>query len=154
MTPTNEVKRNKRSKGIFISLIVLIVILLIIIFVIVFGDGEGKSYSSAHFEDVSISSDMDQTAMTPIGISDVYDMNTPAIYITAILKNAPEATLIRTEWWYEVQMVFDVDLESTEINQTYYSSVSKPDTGWPSGNYHINLMLDGNLYQTATFSVK
>lgn len=65
--------------------------------------------------------------------------DTPEIYISAILHNAPEGTLTTFSWRY-ITDDFHIDsitLESVETTTTLQSSLNMPDEGWPVGEYEV-----------------
>lgn len=70
--------------------------------------------------------------------------DTPEIYVTAVLNNAPEGTLTTFSWRY-VTDDFHIDsitLESIETTTTLQSSLNMPEEGWPVGEYEVVLSIN------------
>lgn len=70
--------------------------------------------------------------------------DTPEIFVSAILNNAPEGTFTTFSWRY-LEDNYDIDsitLESIETTTTLQSSFTIPDNGWPLGEYEVVLSLD------------
>lgn len=87
---------------------------------------------------------------------------TDVFYAVADLANAPQGTQVEAKWTavnaadtepnleFQTQ-TFDITEES--FTGTIYFQLSN-DEGWPAGQYKVDLYLDGNLAQTAEFSVQ
>ena len=89
----------------------------------------------------------------------VFSTNTPAIYVSCILKNAPEGTKVNFAWYYiseEKVFIDEVSLESQTTTSPMQSYLSMPDAGWPTGNYEVVLSLDtdNSTPITKNFSVQ
>lgn len=71
---------------------------------------------------------------------------TEEIIITSKLNNAPEGTKVSFQWRYKEDGGVDIDkveLESKDVaTNTLQSSLSKPDAGWPAGDYEVIISLD------------
>ena len=75
-----------------------------------------------------------------------FSPDTPEIYVSAILNNAPEGTLTTFSWRY-LEDNYDIDsitLESIDTTTTLQSSLSIPDNGWPLGEYEVILSLESD----------
>ena len=68
----------------------------------------------------------------------------PAIYCSGQLENAPEGTTLKITWRY---LTNDQDIDSVTLTAEksgggpFSSSLTKPDSGWPSGKYEVVLDL-------------
>ncbi len=88
----------------------------------------------------------------------IFATDTPEIYVTAILNNAPEGTLTTFSWRY-ITDDFHIDsitLESLETTTTLQSSLNMPDEGWPVGEYEVVLSINTDNSEPVhkKFSVK
>lgn len=89
----------------------------------------------------------------------VFSPSTPVIFITCILRNAPDGTIINFAWYYVEEgqkiLIDEVSLESEGSTTPMYSNFTAPDNGWPTGNYEVVLSLntDNSEPITKTFTV-
>ena len=91
----------------------------------------------------------------PIEASSTFTPDTPEIFASAKLSNAPAGTEIKSEWIY-VQGDLLIDTWSTSAEGTRYISLSitRPDNGWPTGDYKLVLYLDGEEAASVSFKVQ
>ena len=87
---------------------------------------------------------------------------TDVFYAVADLANAPQGTQVEAKWTAvnaadtEPNLEFQtqtLDITEESFTGTIYFELSN-DEGWPTGQYKVDLYLDGNLAQTAEFSVQ
>jgi len=112
------------------------------------------SVSTANLQNVRVSNDKNATASMAVLASD-----TPEIFVVFDCNNAPDGTVVKVAWKYtESDPAIDIDDASmtlTEVDSKNINfSLTKPDKGWPSGKYEVELFIDDNLQQTVNFSVK
>lgn len=106
--------------------------------------------------------------LTDLVISDSKDgpdMNvfkpvTPKIYVTASLKDVPVGTKITSRWIAEqIRVVlpnFEIDSVDTVIGPSMNwasFALAKPTIGWPTGEYRVELLIEGKLAETVRFKV-
>ena len=89
----------------------------------------------------------------------VFSTNTPVIYVSCVLKNAPEGTKVNFKWYYLVEdkvFIDEVSLVAQATTTPMQSSLNMPDAGWPTGNYEVVLSLDtdNSTPITKSFSVQ
>ncbi|MEA4868797.1 hypothetical protein SDC9_123702 [bioreactor metagenome] len=70
------------------------------------------------------------------------------IYASCVLKNAPENTIIKFTWSYLGDTTIEID--SVELssgdnigNIDMFSSLSRPNNGWPAGLYQVSMEIVG-----------
>ena len=87
---------------------------------------------------------------------------TDVFYAVADLANAPQGTNVEAKWTAvnaadtEPNLEFQtqtLDITEESFSGTIYFQLSN-DEGWPTGQYKVDLYLNGNLTQTAEFSVQ
>lgn len=87
---------------------------------------------------------------------------TDIFYAVADLKNAPQDTKVEAKWTVvnaadtEPNLEFQtqtLDITEQSFTGTIYFQLSN-DEGWPTGQYKVDLYLNGTLAQTAEFSVQ
>ncbi|MDW7657172.1 MAG: zinc ribbon domain-containing protein [Bacillota bacterium] len=145
----------KKKTGCLIGAIVAGVLVIALIIALIVGGGS-CSLTTARLTDAAMASMIDPDSLQAVNKTDRFSTDTPIIYATALLKNAPEDTLITAKWYYVTEDIdiASVDLESTETNQYVSFSLSRPDNGFPIGDYEVELYVDEELSVTLEFSVK
>lgn len=87
---------------------------------------------------------------------------TDIFYAVADLNNAPQGTKVEAKWTAvntadtEPNLEFQtqsLDITEESFSGTIYFQLSN-DEGWPTGQYKVDLYLNGTLAQTAEFSVQ
>jgi hypothetical protein len=95
---------------------------------------------------------------TPVFTATVFPTNSPVVYVTGVIKNAPTDTVAMAEWYYlETDSPFFIDSAdmTTEFTDTSFNfSLSIPDNGWPAGSYEVKLYIDGKLKNTVAFELE
>lgn len=99
------------------------------------------SYSTANLSDIKACTAVSENqCMTDEAI---FSADTPEIFISAVLNNAPTETTVKFTWRYleENLDIAEVDLVSEEITSKMQSSLTKPTAGWPKGKYEVVLKI-------------
>lgn len=87
---------------------------------------------------------------------------TDVFYAVADLANAPQGTQVEAKWTAvnaadtEPNLEFQtqtLDITEENFTGTIYFQLSN-DEGWPTGQYKVDLYLNGTLAQSAEFSVQ
>jgi hypothetical protein len=87
---------------------------------------------------------------------------TDVFYAVADLANAPQGTVVEAKWTAvnaadtEPNLEFQtqtLDITEESFSGTIYFQLSNDD-GWPTGQYKVDLYLDGTLAQSAEFNVQ
>ena len=87
---------------------------------------------------------------------------TDVFYAVADLANAPQGTQVEARWIAvnaadtEPNLEFQtqtLDITEERFTGTIYFQLSS-DEGWPTGQYRVDMYLDGTLAQSAEFSVQ
>ncbi len=145
----------KKKKGWIVVLIIGCVLLSALIIAVILGGGS-CSVTTARLTEPAMASKIDPDTMEPVIKTDEFKSDTPVIYATALLKNAPEDTKITSTWIYleDDTEIASVDVLSTETSQAVSFSLSRPDNGFPAGQYKVELAIDGELVETLRFTVE
>ena len=95
-------------------------------------------------------------------LTNVYS-STDVFYIVGDLKNAPAGTLVEAQWLavdiegYEPgELIYEQainDFTDESFSGTIYFQLSN-DSGWPAGEYKVDVYLDGSFVDSAAFSVR
>ncbi len=104
---------------------------------------------------------VDETTMKPIEVADVFAPDTPEIFCSVKLSNAPDDTEVKAEWIYVSGEAEDlsnylIDEVSLTADGTRHLSFSliRPDEGWPRGDYKVVLYVDGKEQLSVPFIVE
>lgn len=77
----------------------------------------------------------------------VFNPDTPEIIVSTHLNKAPEGTKLMFSWRYlegRVQDIDSVTVKTKSSENIAKSSLSRPNQGWPTGNYEVVLKLGDN----------
>ena len=94
----------------------------------------------------------------PVGKINTFVVDSPIVYATGLLKNAPEGTVNTAEWYYlesdPVTFIDRASYESVDTTNSFNFSLSKTTAGWPLGGYEVKLYNDDEYKETVTFKVE
>lgn len=142
--------KKKRKDALSIRVIVLLI--AVITFALVF-NGCSVSFTTAKITDVETASSVNQETNEPIDKTSVFSPESPMVYVTAKIKNAPDGTIVKAMFYYsdnELEII-KAELEIENTSDNFYFSLSKPDAGFPKGTYRIDLFIDDELNQSVNF---
>jgi hypothetical protein len=99
--------------------------------------------------------------MRPIDATDIFATDTPEIFCSVKLSSAPSDTEVKSEWIYvqgeledtENYLIDDYTL-TTEGTLHLGFSLTKPEAGWPKGEYKVVLYVDGEEKLSVPFTVQ
>jgi hypothetical protein len=97
----------------------------------------------------------------PINVTETFAPESPEIHVLARLENAKAGTKVRGVW-ISVDAVstpnYEIDSSEAELRKgaedLAHFSMTRPQKGWPVGNYRFELYLDGKMAGNLPFSVK
>ncbi len=114
-----------------------------------------EAEEEANISDVAMAEELDDEGR-PVKVVNEFNPDTEVFYATCEISNALPDTEIETELYY-VDNDQKVISEPIPINDFYTGPgrvrYTKPYEGWPTGDYEVRFFLDGELVETATFSV-
>jgi hypothetical protein len=117
------------------------------------------SLTTASLSEATMCQSVDKD-MRPVRATSVFNTDTPKIFCSVKLSNAPSDTEIKAEWIYiegeEDLKNYLIDDWSVTTDGTHYISTSMtcPYDGWPRGEYNIVLYIDGKEKLSVPFTVK
>ena len=115
------------------------------------------SVSTASLKNLQMASQVDSNNKA-VTVTDSFTTDTPMIYATGNVNNAPEGTVIEALWVYlDSDPVIDIDSVEMELDDSYVDfifSLSRPDNGWPTGKYEVKLSIDGVYKESLYFTVR
>lgn len=119
------------------------------------------SFSTANLSEAVICKSVDEVTGKPVEKADVFSSDTEKIYCSVKLSNAPEETQVLSQWIYVKGDLADVenykiDEASLQVKGTTYLmfSLSRPDNGFPKGEYVCKLFLNGKEKESVPFRVE
>ena len=89
----------------------------------------------------------------------LFNVNSPQIYCSCKLNNAPDGTNLKFAWYYLGDEKVLIDTVTTMVpggSSTYdmHSYLTIPDNGWPVGDYEVVLKIDTDNSEPLTKSFK
>ena len=144
-----------------ISILVVAIVTASLLLAIPLAGCEGEvSVTTASLSEATMCQGVDKD-MRPLDTTDVFDTDTPEIFCSVKLSNAPPDTEFKAEWIYvegelEDMSNYLIDEWSTTTDGTRYisASITRPDNGWPRGDYKAVLYIDGKEELSVPFTVK
>jgi hypothetical protein len=97
--------------------------------------------------------------LNPLRVTDRFTPDSPVIHAVLVFQDARPGTKIRGSWVavdaietrnYEIH-ANDVIVKGSE--DTAHFELSKPDKGWPAGNYRLDISVDDKFVMSAPFRV-
>ena len=138
---------------------VLAVATLILVALPITGCSGEVSFTTASLSEATMALGTDADAK-PINPTDTFQVDTPEIFCSVKLSNAPSDTEITSEWVYiEGELegydnhVIDTYTLVTDGDRYLTFSMERPDDGWPVGTYELVLYVDGKDETSVGFSV-
>jgi hypothetical protein len=135
------------------------IILFVLTAVLSLGSECSASFTTAKISQATMALSVDSDGK-PVNPTNKFYTDTPAIYCSVIVSNAPEQTEVTSVWVY---VRGEADLENYEIDSygltvegtTYvYFYMNRPTNGWPAGEYKLVLYLDGKEETSVPFTVQ
>ena len=125
------------------------------------GFGFATSTGKASLSNATMCQSVDLETGEPIEPSDTFTSDTPWIFCSVKLSNAPSGTEVSAEWLYIKQEAkgetsYLVADWSTTTEGTYYIplSIARPANEWPRGDYKIVLYLNEKETLNVPFKVQ
>ncbi len=119
------------------------------------------SFSTAKLEEATMCTRVDETTKKPIEKTDVFKSDMSEIYCSVKLSNAPSDTKIRSEWIYvkgDAENLSDYKIDeftiTTEGTKYLSFSLSRPNNGFPKGEYLLKFYVDEKLKNNVSFRVE
>ncbi len=138
-------KKGGCLKTIFIAIGIMIALVVALVF-----------FSDSSIGSVQTALSIDSGTLEPINKASTFGSDTPEIFVTFTLSNLPIGTAVKSDWIYldEDILITDARIKTTEDNQNAYFSLSRPNNGWPVGDYEVKLYVEDAYKKSAKFSVK
>lgn len=149
--------RKISTKGIIPIILVWILTMFIAFVILVFGaSSEALEDEPVSLNKPVMAAEVDSVTMKPVKEVTTFTTDTSDIYATALVKNAPEETKISVKWIY---VTGNVEAAASEVYTTAEEQyvafqVTKPDSGFPTGEYKVELYLNDVLDETLEFVVQ
>lgn len=113
------------------------------------------SVSTARLSDETMASAVDDQTKMPVTAATSFAPDTPMIYATAKLSNAPDGTRVKAAFYYlegGEELIAEDEVTAGGTRHVSFS-LSRPDNGWPSGKYETRLFLNGEEARRLPFTV-
>ena len=143
----------------FAALVIVIITSLLLAIPLVGCEGE-VSFTTASLSEATMCQSVDKD-MRPVNATSVFNADTPEIFCSVKLSNAPPDTEIKAEWIYiegeaEGLENYMIDEWSVITEGTHYfsTSMTRPYDGWPMGEYKVVLYIDGKEKLSVPFTAE
>lgn len=125
----------------------IVLVILIVAFVLLF-NGDGIS-------NVELGDAFNVDSYEITNETDTFVASTPEIFLRFDFQY-DEGTVITANWYYEEtgQLIDSVDLTVTADSDMGYVSLNRPTSGWPLGEYKVELVVDDEVVHTSEFVVE
>jgi hypothetical protein len=114
-------------------------------------------HAAPHFGDMTFSASHDNDGTD----TKVFAIDTPKIFLHADLEDAVDDTKVSSTWIAEKTdkappnyKIDSVELTASENMDVVTFSLSKPNAGWPVGDYRVDLFINGKPAGSAHFKVR
>jgi hypothetical protein len=144
-------KPKKKKRGCLIAILAVIALFI----VLAIANGGEFNFSTANVSQPAMASTVDSVTMQPINKTSVFTAQSPIIYATVYVQNAPTETKIKAKWTY-VDSKIDigtVSFQTTQTNQYVAFNLTRPNNGFPVGSYTVDIYLNDKLKETIKFTV-
>ena len=123
-------------RGAMLSALIAAVLLLLTACSFEVGVG-GEDFA---LSEVAVSSAVDADG-TPAAVTSSFEVDAPVIYVAALVDGADEGAQVTMTWSHETEGVFaEVPIDLLEGSSRPYSDVTRPDAGWPTGSYAVDVV--------------
>ncbi|SDM62608.1 zinc ribbon domain-containing protein [Acetanaerobacterium elongatum] len=153
--PAQQVK--KKNTGCIIAAavtggVVVVLVIIGIIIAVLLSKG-GVNLSTANISEAYMASSIDTYTAEPITKTNVFSEYDTVIYATARMQNVPKGTKATAVWHYmnTGEDVSSEELELSDDGWIYFYIDS--DTGFSTGEYYVDLLVNGEIVKTLTFTV-
>ncbi len=120
------------------------------------GASETKSDETT-IGDLVMASEVNEDSYRVITQCDVFNANSPFIHVVGTLKGGKkDKTVVKASWHFTDGDVFIAEAETTAgyDEGPVWFHMSKPDNGWPVGDYLVKLYVDDEEVAVKSFSVE
>jgi hypothetical protein len=114
---------------------------------------------AARVTSVTLCEQVVEPDLVPVNIRTRFASEAPAIHALAVVEGLSSGSRIRGTW-VSVDAVAQPnrEIDAAEVaaaagEATAHFSLSRPDSGWPSGNYKLTIHVDGRLVSVTTFTI-
>lgn len=108
---------------------------------------------------ITLCRDIVQPDLVPVDIQENFGADAPAIHAVVLLEDMNAGTKLKGEW-VSVDAIttpnYVIDATEMAVDQSTtraHFALSRPNRGWPVGNYRLNVYLDGKLAAVKTFKI-
>ena len=121
--------------------------------------GEVQDFESDKITNVAMTTNINKLRK-PTKITYTFNYDTPRIYCTFQVIDAPIGTSVTAEWVYVKgasnveNYLIDSWTEFTEGNKNIAMFINRLPNGWPSGDYEVVLYINGEPQGSIPFKVK
>lgn len=103
--------------------------------------------------------DVNPQGMIPIAVQDEFATTAPAIHLVAVMSDVAKAARVKAVWMsVNAIEVPNFAIDSTEVvanepESRLHFQLSRPNNGWPAGDYQVLLYVDDTFVTSVPFKV-
>ncbi len=142
------------------SLVVITVFIVALVIASMPLIGCGSSSSEASLNKVTLASSVDKDNK-PVDATSLFSSDDPAIYCSVEFSSIPDDSQLKADWVYlrgELDGVTNQTIDSVNMSAEgsgyIATDLSRPDNGFPAGNYEVILYLNGEEETREPFQVQ
>ena len=115
---------------------------------------------AARLQSIQLSTDVSEDGFTAVNVRDVFDVSTPAIHSVVKVEDVRANSILKGVWVsidaiavpnYEIDAI-EMKLEKSGPASAHIS-LSRPNNGWPPGNYRLDVYLESQPLGSKAFSI-
>ncbi len=114
--------------------------------------------NTASLRDLQVASAVDEETYEPTTVTDTFNTKSPIVYMTGTVDNVTPGQVIRAEWFYSEEdgdtFMDEASVELVDEISAILFSYDKPEDGWPTGEYMIDIYIDDSYMETLDFTVE
>jgi outer membrane usher protein FimD/PapC len=117
------------------------------------GDATPSNAGVEVVRQVVLAQDADPGAFTPINPTTTFKSDAPFIHATVEISDAPPNTIFRARWYPPSEDPLDFDLTTSGTRWMDFRLTPTP-TGFPTGQYQVEIYVNDQLAKTVEFTVE
>lgn len=120
----------------------------------VIGDTTPSNATASIVKQIVLAQDTKPETFEPVNPTTVFKTNAQAIHAAVQIENAPANTLFQAKWYPPNQEPLEFNLPPVDGSRWIDFRLTPAPDGFPTGEYQVEIYLNGELVDTKTFTVE
>lgn len=116
-------------------------------------DAESPSASLGHVQEAVVCAAVD-ARHRPLNPTSTFPSATSAVYVTTRVRDVTRGKTVVTRWYLEDRKIKEISLAVPRDGSGWLSFKLSNTKAWPLGQYKVDVLYDGTLARTVSFSVR